>query len=150
FLRAEAVIASETLVGESSALEVEIRRRIELGGPMPVAEDMTLCLLDPTRGYATTHDPVGSLADFITAPAATHTFGGLIGMWASAVWKQMGAHENLRLIELGPGRGTMMKDALRAAQIVPEFRAAIVLHLVEVSPALQAEQEKTLEGTGIP
>ena len=49
-------------------------------------------------------------------------FGELIGLWAAAVWKQMGAPENVRLIELGPGRGTMMNDVLRAAQIVPEFR----------------------------
>jgi SAM-dependent MidA family methyltransferase len=137
-------------VEENSALEVEIRRRIELGGPMPVAEYMTLCLLDPTFGYYITHDPFGARGDFITAPEVSQMFGELIGIWASAVWKQMGAPENLRLIELGPGRGTMMNDALRAAQIVPEFRAAIVLHLIEVSPALQAQQEKTLEGTGIP
>jgi SAM-dependent MidA family methyltransferase len=117
---------------------------------MPVAEYMTLCLLDPTFGYYITHDPFGARGDFITAPEVSQMFGELIGIWASAVWKQMGAPENLRLIELGPGRGTMMNDALRAAQIVPEFRAAIVLHLIEVSPALQAQQEKTLEGTGIP
>ncbi len=135
---------------ENSTLEVEIRRRIELGGPMPVAEYMTLCLLDPAFGYYTTHDPFGARGDYITAPEVSQMFGELIGIWASAVWKQMGAPENLRLIELGPGRGTMMKDALRAAQIVPEFRAAILLHLIEVSPALQAQQEKTLEGTGIP
>jgi SAM-dependent MidA family methyltransferase len=137
-------------VEENSALEVEIRRRIELGGPMPVAEYMTLCLLDPTHGYYTTHDPFGARGDFITAPEVNQMFGELIGIWASAVWKQMGAPENVRLIELGPGRGTMMKDALRSAQIVPEFRAAIVLHLVEISPALRAQQEKTLEGAGIP
>jgi NADH dehydrogenase [ubiquinone] 1 alpha subcomplex assembly factor 7 len=137
-------------VEENSALEVEIRRRIELGGPMPVVEYMTLCLLDPTHGYYTTHDPFGARGDFVTAPEVSQMFGELIGIWASAVWKQMGAPENVRLIELGPGRGTMMKDSLRAAQIVPEFRAAIVLHLIEVSPALRAQQEKMLEGTGIP
>src|SRR5207237_6783095 len=58
--------------------------------------------------------------------------------------------ENVRLIELGPGRGTMMKDALRAVRIVPEFRSAIVAHLVEVSPLLRAQQEKALEGVGVP
>ena len=133
-----------------SALEAEIRRRITLGGPMPVAEYMALCLLDPTHGYYTTHDPFGARGDFITAPETSQMFGELIGIWASAVWKQMGAPENVRLIELGPGRGTMMKDALRAVQIIPEFRAAVVVHLVEISPALRAQQEKTLEGTGVP
>jgi len=77
-------------------------------------------------------------------------FGELLGLWASTVWKQMGSPENVRLIELGPGRGTMMKDALRAVQIVPEFRSAIVVHLVEVSPLLHAQQEKTLEEAGVP
>jgi SAM-dependent MidA family methyltransferase len=76
-------------------------------------------------------------------------FGELIGLWAATVWTQMGAPENVRLIELGPGRGTLMNDALRAVQIVPEFHSAIVAHLVEISPMLQAQQEKTLEGAGV-
>ena len=135
---------------ECSPLDAEIRRRIALAGPMPVAEYMALCLFDPAHGYYTTHDPFGARGDFITAPEVSQMFGELIGLWVSAVWKQMGAPENVRLIELGPGRGTMMKDALRAVQIVPEFRAAIVAHLVEVSPLLRAQQEKTLEDVGVP
>ena len=135
---------------ERSPLDAEIRRRIALAGPMPVAEYMALCLFDPAHGYYTTHDPFGARGDFITAPEVSQMFGELIGLWVSAVWKQMGAPENVRLIELGPGRGTMMKDALRAVQIVPEFRAAIVAHLVEVSPLLRAQQEKTLEDVGVP
>ncbi len=135
---------------ERSPLDAEIRRRIALAGPMPVAEYMALCLFDPAHGYYTTHDPFGARGDFITAPEVSQMFGELIGLWVSAVWKQMGAPENVRLIELGPGRGTMMKDALRAVRIVPEFRAAIVAHLVEVSPLLRAQQEKTLEDAGVP
>ena len=117
---------------------------------MPVAEYMALCLSDPAHGYYTTRDPFGARGDFITAPEVSQMFGELIGLWAAAVWKQMGAPENVRLIELGPGRGTMMNDALRAVQIVPAFRAAIVVHLVEISPLLQAQQEKTLEGADVP
>ena len=137
-------------MSQHSPLEAEIRRRIVAGGPMPVAEYMALCLSDPAHGYYTTHDPFGARGDFITAPEVSQMFGELIGLWAAAVWKQMGEPENVRLIELGPGRGTMMKDALRAAQIVPSFRAALVVHLVEVSPALQAQQEKALEVAGVP
>jgi NADH dehydrogenase [ubiquinone] 1 alpha subcomplex assembly factor 7 len=137
-------------VSQHSPLEAEIRRRIVAGGPMPVAEYMALCLSDPAHGYYTTHDPLGARGDFITAPEVSQMFGELIGLWAAAVWKQMGEPENVRLIELGPGRGTMMKDALRAVQIVPNFRAALVVHLVEVSPALQAQQEKALEVAGVP
>ena len=97
------------------------------------------------HGYYTTRDPFGTRGDFITAPEVSQMFGELIGLWMSAVWKQMGAPENVRLIELGPGRGTLMKDALRALQIVPDFRAAIVVHLVEISPLLQAQQEAALD-----
>ena len=117
---------------------------------MPVAEYMALCLFDREHGYYTTRDPFGARGDFITAPEVSQMFGELIGLWMSAVWKQMGAPENVRLIELGPGRGTLMKDALRAVQIVPDFRAAIVVHLVEVSPLLQAQQEAALDGAGVP
>jgi NADH dehydrogenase [ubiquinone] 1 alpha subcomplex assembly factor 7 len=133
-----------------SPIEVEIRRRIAAAGPMPVAEFMALCLFDSEHGYYTTRDPFGARGDFITAPEVSQMFGELIGLWQSAVWKQMGAPENVRLIELGPGRGTLMSDALRAVQIAPEFRAAIVVHLVEVSPLLQARQEKVLEDAGVP
>jgi NADH dehydrogenase [ubiquinone] 1 alpha subcomplex assembly factor 7 len=137
-------------VEQQSPLEAEIRRRITTAGPMPVAEYMALCLFDRDHGYYTTRDPFGARGDFITAPEVSQMFGELIGLWASTVWKQMGAPENVRLIELGPGRGTLMNDALRAVQIVPDFRSAIVVHLVEASPLLQAQQEKVLEGVGVP
>jgi NADH dehydrogenase [ubiquinone] 1 alpha subcomplex assembly factor 7 len=137
-------------VDERSPLESEIRRRIAVAGPMPVAEYMALCLFDREHGYYTTRDPFGARGDFITAPEVSQMFGELIGLWMSAVWKQMGAPENVRLIELGPGRGTLMKDAVRALQIVPDFRSAIVVHLVEASPLLQSQQEAALEGAGVP
>lgn len=137
-------------MNKHSPLEAEIRRRIVAGGPMPVSEYMALCLCDPAHGYYTTHGPLGARGDFITAPEVSQMFGELIGLWVAAVWKRMGAPENVRLVELGPGRGTMMKDALRAVQVAPEFRAALVVHLVEVSPVLQAQQEKALEGTDVP
>jgi len=129
---------------------MEIRRRIASAGPMPVDEYMALCLFDPAYGYYITHDPFGARGDFITAPEISQMFGELLGLWVAAVWKQMGAPENVRVIELGPGRGTMMKDALRAVKVVPEFRAAVVAHLVEVSPLLQTQQEKVLESEGVP
>ena len=71
-------------------------------------------------------------------------FGELIGLWMAAVWTRMGSPENIRIVELGPGRGTLMNDALRAVKVLPAFRAAIDLHLVEISPALQAQQEQHL------
>jgi len=134
----------------ASPLEAEIRRRIAVAGPMPVSEYMALCLGHPEHGYYMTRDPLGARGDFITAPEVSQMFGELIGLWVAAVWTQMGSPENVRLIELGPGRGTLMKDALRAMQVLPGFRESIVLHLVEISPALKAEQERTLEGTPVP
>ena len=134
----------------ASPLEAEIRRRIAMAGPMPVSEYMALCLGHPEHGYYMTRDPLGARGDFITAPEVSQMFGELIGLWVAAVWTQLGSPENVRIIELGPGRGTLMKDAMRAVQVLPGFREAIVLHLVEISPALKAQQERTLEGTSVP
>jgi len=137
-------------VNDASPLETEIRRRIAVAGPMPVSEYMALCLAHPEHGYYMTRDPLGARGDFITAPEVSQMFGELIGLWVAAVWTQMGSPENVRVIELGPGRGTLMNDALRAVQVLPGFREAIVLHLVEISPALKAQQERTLEGVPVP
>ena len=131
-------------------LEAEIRRLIAIAGPMPVSEYMSLCLTHPQHGYYTTRDPFGRDGDFTTAPEISQMFGELIGLWAAAVWRQMGSPDNLRLVELGPGRGTMMLDMLRAAQVVSGFRAAIVGHLVEISPALERRQRQTLNGLDVP
>ena len=135
---------------ERSPLESEIRRLIVAAGPMPVADYMRLCLTHPQYGYYLTSDPIGTTGDFITAPEISQMFGELIGVWMASVWKQMGAPENVRIVELGPGRGTMMIDALRAAKVVRDFHAAIVLHLVEISPVLQRLQQERMEALGLP
>jgi NADH dehydrogenase [ubiquinone] 1 alpha subcomplex assembly factor 7 len=132
-------------MAEFSPLEMDIRRRIKAAGPMPVGEYMALCLGHPQHGYYITRDPLGSRGDFITAPEISQMFGELIGLWMAAVWKQMGEPEVVRVVELGPGRGTLMNDALRAAQALPAFRDAVVVHLVEISPVLRAAQERTLD-----
>jgi NADH dehydrogenase [ubiquinone] 1 alpha subcomplex assembly factor 7 len=134
----------------TTPLEAEIRRRIQMAGPMPVRQYMELCLSHPVHGYYTTRDPLGRAGDFITSPEVSQVFGELLGLWAASAWHQMGQPENVRLVELGPGRGTMMQDALRAMQVVPAFRAAIVVHLVEISPALQKRQQETLAGVDVP
>lgn len=134
----------------TTPLEAEIRRRIELAGPMPVRQFMSLCLTDPQHGYYMTRDPLGRAGDFITAPEVSQVFGELLGLWAAAVWQLMGSPENVRLVELGPGRGTMMLDAMRAASVVPAFREALVLHLVEASPVLRQKQEETLKTLDVP
>jgi SAM-dependent MidA family methyltransferase len=138
------------MADEFEPLEKEIRRRIAATGPMPVWQYMSLCLTHPQFGYYVTRDPFGAAGDFITAPEISQMFGELIGLWASSVWRQMGAPETVRLVELGPGRGSMMLDALRAVQVVPSFRAAIAVHFVEISPALEKRQRQAFGGTGIP
>ena len=125
-------------------LEAEIRRIIETDGPISVADYMRLCLGHPQHGYYVTRDPLGARGDFITAPEVSQMFGELVGAWAAAVWRQMGAPRELRLIELGPGRGTLMADALRAAKAMPEFADALSVHLVEMSPALREAQQAKL------
>jgi NADH dehydrogenase [ubiquinone] 1 alpha subcomplex assembly factor 7 len=138
------------MADERSPLENEIRRLIGVAGPMPVAEYMRLCLTHPQYGYYITRDPLGTRGDFTTAPEISQMFGELIGIWMAAVWQQMGAPENVRLVELGPGRGSLILDALRAARVVKDFQSAIVLHLVEISPKLRELQQKRLETLDLP
>jgi NADH dehydrogenase [ubiquinone] 1 alpha subcomplex assembly factor 7 len=138
------------MADERSPLESEIRRLITIAGPMPVAEYMRLALTHPRHGYYVTRDPIGASGDFITAPEISQMFGELIGLWMAAVWQQMGAPENVRIVELGPGRGTLMIDALRAARVVKDFQPAIVLHFVEINPKLKEMQQRRLEPLDIP
>jgi NADH dehydrogenase [ubiquinone] 1 alpha subcomplex assembly factor 7 len=125
-------------------LEAEIRRIIAADGPMPVARYMELCLGHPRYGYYMTRDPLGVAGDFVTAPEVSQMFGELIGAWAATVWRQMGAPAAVQLIELGPGRGTLMADALRAGKALPGFLDAATVHLVETSPVLRTRQQATL------
>jgi SAM-dependent MidA family methyltransferase len=132
------------------SLETEIRRRITIGGPLPVVQYMSMCLTDPANGYYLTNDPIGAAGDFTTAPEISQMFGELLGLWAGSVWRQMGSPRLVRLIELGPGRGSMMQDALRAAHVMPEFRAAVAVHFVEISPLLEQRQRQFVGGVGVP
>lgn len=129
-----------------NALEREIRALIETQGPLEVSRYMALCLAHPEYGYYTTRDPFGAGGDFTTAPEISQMFGELIGVWCAEVWRLMGSPSRVALVEVGPGRGTLMKDALRAAKIMPGFFDAIELHLVETSPILQERQRESLHG----
>ncbi|MCC5964110.1 MAG: SAM-dependent methyltransferase [Rhodobacteraceae bacterium] len=129
-----------------TALRDILLRRIALDGPMSVAEYMTLCLLHPEHGYYTTRDPLGARGDFTTAPEISQMFGEMLGLWVAQVWMDQGAPAPFTLAELGPGRGTLMADALRATRSVPGFHEALRLHLVEASPVLRAAQAAALGG----
>ena len=141
---------TNVMTDDSQALEAEIRRRIAGTGPIAVSQYMALCLTDPKHGYYMKRDPLGTRGDFITAPEITQMFGELIGLWSMAVWKLMGEPESLNLVELGPGRGTMMLDILRTAYAMPVFRRALQVHFVEVSPLLEERQRRAIGSSNVP
>ena len=127
-----------------TALGARLAARIGRLGAITVADYMAEVLAHPDDGYYMSGDPFGARGDFVSAPEISQMFGELIGLWCAETWRLMGAPDPVRLVELGPGRGTLMADVLRAARIVPAFRAALDLHLVEISPALRARQSELL------
>jgi SAM-dependent MidA family methyltransferase len=125
-----------------AALLARLRERIRRDGPMPVDRYMRVCQADPEHGYWQRAGSIGAGGDFITAPEISQVFGELIGLWCAVVWQGMGRPAPLRLIELGPGRGTLMRDALRAAGKVPGFLDATTVHLIEASAPLRGLQRQ--------
>jgi NADH dehydrogenase [ubiquinone] 1 alpha subcomplex assembly factor 7 len=131
---------------QMTALAHLIAARIAAGGPITLADYMAECLLHPTHGYYATRDPFGTGGDFTTAPEISQMFGELLGLCLAQVWLDQGAPGRIVLAELGPGRGTLMADALRATARVPGFHAALSVHLVEASAHLRQVQAATLAG----
>lgn len=127
-------------------LKDDIIARIRADGPMRIDDYMSTCLLHPTKGYYTTRQPFGAAGDFTTAPEISQMFGELIGLSIAQSWLDQGAPAPFTLAELGPGRGTLMADVLRACKAVPGFWDAAEIVLVEASTALQAVQRDTLAG----
>lgn len=119
-------------------------RRIQATGPITIADYMAECLLHPQHGYYTTRDPFGAGGDFTTAPEISQMFGELLGLCLAQAWLDQGAPARFTLAELGPGRGTLMADVLRATKRVPGFHAAAQVVMVEASPTLRARQRLTL------
>lgn len=130
-------------------LEQELARVIAAEGPLPLSRFMAEALGHPKYGYYTTKEPFGAQGDFVTAPEISQMFGELVGLWCAQTWSDMGAPSPCLLVELGPGRGTLMADALRAAAALPAFRAATAVHLVELSPRLRERQRQTLANIDI-
>lgn len=129
-----------------SALADRIAAEIAAQGPISIAEYMSVA----SAGYYATRDPLGRAGDFITAPEISQVFGEMLGLWCVQVWHDQGRCATKRLVELGPGRGTLMADALRAARVAPEFLDGLEVVLVESSPALKdAQQERLREWGGM-
>lgn len=121
-----------------------IDRQIVHHGPMSIATYMGLCLTHPRSGYYSGTDPLGAGGDFITAPEISQMFGELIGFFVVNLWQQLGQPKSFTLLELGPGRGTLMQDALRVAARAEGFLDACHLQLFEANPALRAMQRERL------
>ncbi len=133
-----------------TGLARKLKAIIESEGPIPFDRYMQLCLGDPEFGYYITRDPFGADGDFTTAPEISQMFGELVGLWAAETWSRQKINGPVRLVELGPGRGTLMADALRACRVAPDFLAAVEeICLVETSPILREKQELKLQGRGV-
>lgn len=133
-----------------SVLESRIKALIAAQGPISIAQFMTQALHDPQGGYYATRDPFGSGGDFTTAPEISQMFGEMLGLWCLQAWHDQDRPKNPRLIELGPGRGTLMNDVLRTMRSLPEFFERLEVVLVEASPVLRGIQEEKLKNSGVP
>jgi len=127
-----------------TALAERLAKRVSATGPMTIADYMAACLLDPQHGYYATRDPLGVAGDFVTAPEISQMFGECLGLALAQSWLDRGAPAPFALVELGPGRGTLMADVLRATARVPGFHPGLTLHLIEASPTLRMVQADRL------
>src|ERR1700761_2177030 len=122
------------------SLRERLTALIAAGGPISVAQYMTACLHDPDFGYYATRPALGEAGDFVTAPLVSQMFGELIGVWAAASWEMLGRPDELRLIEMGPGDGTLMSDVLKTVRHADGFLGAADVWLVETSAPLRTLQ----------
>jgi SAM-dependent MidA family methyltransferase len=130
----------------TTPLAEKIKAIITIHGPISVTDYFALCLADPEHGYYRTRDPFGRGGDFVTAPEVSQLFGEMIGVFLVHAWeKHLKPRRNVRIAEIGPGRGTMMADMLRAVRkLAPDLYETATVHLVETSPTLREIQGKTL------
>lgn len=131
-------------------LALDLKRQIRKNGPIPLALFVRNALELPKFGYYRTAEVIGRSGDFVTAPEISQTFGELIGLWCAVVWQQMGSPPAFDLIELGPGRGTLLDDALRASRSVPGFHAAMTLILHDINPDLRRQQSERISAFAVP
>lgn len=134
---------------ERTALEDRLIALIRARGPITVADYMADALFHPQEGYYTARSPIGAEGDFITAPEVSQIFGELIGLWLVQSWTDMGSPAAFNLVELGPGRGVLMQDVLRAARLRPAFLDAAHVWLVETGGRLRLEQRRRLKDCGV-
>jgi SAM-dependent MidA family methyltransferase len=133
----------------TTALGEKIKTIIRANGPISVADYFWHCLADPQHGYYRTREPFGRAGDFVTAPEISQLFGEMVGIFLVHSWQRHGSPSNVRLVEIGPGRGTMMSDMLRVIErLAPRLYEASNVHLVETSERLRDFQQKKLTSHG--
>ncbi|MCT8971950.1 class I SAM-dependent methyltransferase [Microbaculum marinisediminis] len=132
-----------------NALEALIRAEIAKAGPLPLERYMALCLGHPEHGYYMAKPAIGAAGDFTTAPEVSQMFGEIVGAVLAHGWQAMGSPAPVRLVELGPGRATLMLDMLRTFKVLPALIEAVDIHLVETSPRLRAAQAYRLNEAGV-
>ncbi|MCZ4273603.1 class I SAM-dependent methyltransferase [Maritalea porphyrae] len=118
-------------------------------GPISLSTYMSLALTHPILGYYKKADPLGKAGDFITAPEISQMFGEMIGIWVAQTWAQLGNPKQFSLVELGPGRGTLMADCVRVLSQVPGILDAAKINLIETNPVLIEKQRANLHGHNV-
>ncbi|KAF2444782.1 DUF185-domain-containing protein [Karstenula rhodostoma CBS 690.94] len=139
----------------STPLAKTLAQAIETTGPVSVASYMRQCLTSDQGGYYTRqtsgHDQFGTKGDFITSPEISQVFGELVGIWLYTEWMAQGRKEKVQIIEVGPGRGTLMDDVLRTISSFKPFAQSVeAIYMIEASDDLRIQQAKRLCGTDAP
>ena len=129
-----------------NALDQLIDQLITESGPISLATYINLCLNHPQYGYYSQADALGKDGDFVTAPDISQLFGEMIGVWCLHVFDRFGQPDHIDIVELGPGRGTLMADILRTINVLPSCDEAINVTLVETNHTLVKKQKSSLEG----
>ncbi|MBI1384820.1 MAG: class I SAM-dependent methyltransferase [Rhizobiales bacterium] len=147
----ESDLGEGALAQGAEPIRCEIVRRVASAGAVGVGVDayMDLCLRGDGVGYYRRQTALGRGGDFVTAPEISQVFGELIGIWCVLAWRWMGEPDAIRLVEIGPGRGTMMRDILRALKVAPKLRQQLRVELLEVSEALEATQRAILANSDV-
>lgn len=146
-MSSEQIAGTDRISGKSRLAE-RIKALILENGPIDLSDYMSICLADSRDGYYVTRDPFGRAGDFVTAPEISQMFGEMIGTWFRAFWNENGCPSLVNMVELGPGRGTLMADILRVFRRDEALAAAIRIHFVETSPHLRQTQNSTLMASG--
>ena len=129
-----------------SSFKRELLQRIRISGPLSVAEYMKFVLTHPVFGFYMNQDVFGQKGHFTTSPEISQIFGELMGVWLINEWQRVGSPKPFRIIELGPGRGTLSADVSRVLSQFSSTRDTSSLHLIEISSHLTQIQEKTICG----